>query len=327
VDEGHINIPAPEAPSFIALDKKTGKLLWKDSSPGKNIMHGQWGIPSSAAEPVPQVIFPGGDGWLRAFDPPTGRLLWKFDGNPKAAKWELGGAADKNDFVNVAAVVAGGRVFIGTGQDPEHCSGLGHLWCIDLKKAVEFGARNKDADVSPVNDNFDPATAVNRNSALAWHFGGPNPIPNARRDFVFGRTLSCACVVDDVLYVGELFGELHCFDARTGRRFWSYDTKASIWGSPYYADGKVFLGNEQGDLFVFRHHAKPEEFPDPDAVFAGAPDLKAGRLAVRELRKRIEGKVLVRRVEFPAPIRSTVSVASGVLFVATENKLYAIGRR
>ncbi|HSQ55728.1 MAG TPA: PQQ-binding-like beta-propeller repeat protein, partial [Gemmata sp.] len=107
VDENHIKLPSPDAPSFIALDKMTGKLLWKDNSPGKNIMHGQWGIPSYAAEPVPQVLFPGGDGWLRAFEPKTGKLLWKFDGNPKGTKYELGGTGTKSDFVNVAPVVAG----------------------------------------------------------------------------------------------------------------------------------------------------------------------------------------------------------------------------
>ncbi len=48
VDEGHINIPSPDAPSFIALDKNTGKLLWKNNSPGKNIMHGQWSNPTYA---------------------------------------------------------------------------------------------------------------------------------------------------------------------------------------------------------------------------------------------------------------------------------------
>ena len=29
VDEGHINVPAPKAPSFITLDKKSGKVLWQ----------------------------------------------------------------------------------------------------------------------------------------------------------------------------------------------------------------------------------------------------------------------------------------------------------
>ena len=122
-----------------AYDVKTGKLLWKDNSPGKNIMHSQWSSPSYADDPVPQVIHGQGDGWLRAFDPATGKLLWKFDGNPKNSVYELGGTGTKNDFVNVAPVVAAGRVFIGLGQDPEHSSGIGHLWCIDLKKAVETG--------------------------------------------------------------------------------------------------------------------------------------------------------------------------------------------
>ena len=35
VDEGHINIPSPAAPSFIAIDKKTGKLLWESDAAGR----------------------------------------------------------------------------------------------------------------------------------------------------------------------------------------------------------------------------------------------------------------------------------------------------
>ena len=45
VDEEHNFIPAPDAPSFIAMDKNTGKVLWTDNSPGKNIHHGQWSSP------------------------------------------------------------------------------------------------------------------------------------------------------------------------------------------------------------------------------------------------------------------------------------------
>src|SRR5262249_32585089 len=38
VDEGHINIPAPQAPSFIAVDKKDGKVLWQNNDPTKNLL-------------------------------------------------------------------------------------------------------------------------------------------------------------------------------------------------------------------------------------------------------------------------------------------------
>ncbi len=84
-------MPCSDAPSLVCLDRITGKLLWKDNSPGKDILHGQWSSPAYADEPVPQVIHGQGDGWLRAFDPDTGKLLWKFDCNRRDAKHELGG--------------------------------------------------------------------------------------------------------------------------------------------------------------------------------------------------------------------------------------------
>src|SRR5206468_7376291 len=46
VAEDHVTIPAPNAPSFIALEKQTGKILWTDNSPGENILHGQWSSPT-----------------------------------------------------------------------------------------------------------------------------------------------------------------------------------------------------------------------------------------------------------------------------------------
>ena len=96
VGEMHTS-PSPGAPSFVALDKETGMVLWTDDSPGQNVLHGQWASPVVARlGGVMQVLFPGGDGWLYAFDPKgtadgKGKLLWKFDCNPKTSKWVLGG--------------------------------------------------------------------------------------------------------------------------------------------------------------------------------------------------------------------------------------------
>ncbi len=98
VDESHVNIPSPDAPSLICLDRNTGKLLWEDNSPGKNIMHGQWSSVAYAESPVPQVLHGQGDGWLRSFDPATGKLLWQFDGNSKGTEYNIGGTGDKSDF-------------------------------------------------------------------------------------------------------------------------------------------------------------------------------------------------------------------------------------
>jgi outer membrane protein assembly factor BamB len=321
VDENHVNIPSPNAPSLIALNKSTGKLIWKDNSPGLNIMHGQWAPPAYTADPVPQVIVGQGDGWLRAFDPATGRLLWKFDCNPKGTTYELGGTGTRSDFI-AAPVVVNGRVYIGVGQDPEHWTGVGHLWCVDLARAVLFGQKNPDRDVSPRWNCFDPTAAVNRRSAVGWHYGGEESRKWAPRDFKFGRTLSTVCVVGDVVYAAELQGQLHCLDARTGKHYWEYDTKSMVWAAPYYVDGRVLLGTDGGELFVFRHDPNPEVIDDLDNPTA--KDQKAFNTLMKAKRKQVEDKYLIGKFEFETVIRGTPSVAGGVLFLATENTLYAI---
>ena len=136
VDESHINIPSPNAPTFMAMNRDTGEVLWTDKSPGLNILHGQWSSPSFCdVGGRKQVLFPGGDGYLYSFAPEgdgngNAKLLWKFDCNPKESRWVLGGRGTRNNLVGTP-VTYGDRVYIAVGQDPEHGEGAGHLWCID----------------------------------------------------------------------------------------------------------------------------------------------------------------------------------------------------
>jgi outer membrane protein assembly factor BamB len=321
VGENHLDVPAPNAPSLVALDKQTGKLLWSDNSPGKNILHGQWSSPAYTDKPVPQVIYGGGDGWLRAFEPNTGKLLWKFDCNPKSSKYKISGDGDRNNFL-ATPVISGERLYIGTGEDPEHFTGPANLWCLDLRKAIELGKTNSDRDVSPVEDCFDPTDKRNAKSALAWHFGGKNERKFALREFRFGRTLSTCCVADGVLYAAELRGMLHCLDATTGKRYWMIDLKSAIWGSPFYADGKVFVPTH-GDLFVIQHRAKPFTL-DADDERAKAKDGADANKRYRDAIRDVEKTVVIRKVEFDSPIPGTPSAVNGVLYVATDKTLYAI---
>jgi outer membrane protein assembly factor BamB len=289
VDEGHINIPAPAAPSFIVLDKKDGRVLWTSNAPGEKIMHGQWSNPVYAeVNGKPQVIFPGGDGYLRSFEPATGQLIWKFDCNPKSAVYKLGGKGTKSDFL-ATPVIFDNKCYIGVGQDPEHDEGVGHFWCIDITKTPT----SADKDVSPVNDNFDPHAPANKGSALVWHFGGPGD-PNALgRNYYFGRTMSTAAIKDGLVYIAELAGYLHCLDAQTGKEYWQHNMNAATWSSPYWVDDKIYMGNDDGKVLIFKHGKE---------------------------------KNLVAEVEMEGKIRATPVVANGTLYVMTENKLFAIGK-
>lgn len=280
VDESHVNIPAPNAPSFFAIDRNTGKVLWTDSSPGKNILHGQWSSPAYAEiDGQAQVIFGAGDGWVYSFDPAgdgagKSKLLWKFDCNPKASKYSVSGKSERNHLIGTP-VIYDNKVYIGVGEDPEHGEGNGHLWCIDPTKRGDISSELAvDKDGKEIVDPLDgtrrlqaihpengETTKPNPNSGAVWHFVGEDLNGNKKLDFEeeMHRTMGTCAIKDDLLYVVDSSGAVHCLDAQTGKSYWNYDMFAASWGSPLIADGKVFCGDEDGDVIVFRHSKEMEE--------------------------------------------------------------------
>ncbi len=129
-DESHVNIPSPRAPSIIAVDKNTGKLVWEDNSVEDRILHGQWSTPTvGEIGGVVQVISAQGDGWVRGYEAQSGKKLWEFDTNPKDSVWPR----TRNELISTP-VVFNNRVYIANGQDPEHGEGIGHFYAIDATK-------------------------------------------------------------------------------------------------------------------------------------------------------------------------------------------------
>jgi outer membrane protein assembly factor BamB len=319
VDEGHINVPSPRAPSFIAVEKKTGKVVWHDNAPsvrileglakgsqkdflirladrGQKILHGQWSNPVYAVvNGKPEIIFPGGDGWLRAYEPDVGKkewkLIWKFDCNPKRSIWKLQGKGTRNNIV-ATPVVYDNKIWVGVGQDPEHKYGVGHFWCVNITGTGDLSeeiALDYKAPVTKQNPTG-VDTKKNPNSGVVWHYGGPAG-QDADRDFLFGRTISTAAVHDGLVYIAELEGYLHCLDAKTGKQYWEHNLRAETWGSPSWIDGKVYVGNDDGDMYIFTHG---KEKKDPEVI------------------------------SMNARLRATPVAVDGVLYVMTENHLYAI---
>ena len=258
VDEGHVNVPSPFAPSFIALNRNTGKLAWEDAKPGESILHGSWSNPAyGEAGGRPQVIVPGGDGIIYAFEPKTGKPIWWFDANPKGSEWALGGRGTRNNVISTP-VIHDGIVYIGVGQDPEHGEAPGHLYALDA---------SMEGDIT--------------GKGVVWHRGGDD----------FNRTISTVAIQDGLLYAADLSGYLYCLDAGTGKHFWTYNAFAAIWSSPFVADGKVYITDEDGDVAV----------------------LKAG--------KKMK---LLGEMNMGNAIYTTPTADDGTLYVASRRKLFAI---
>jgi outer membrane protein assembly factor BamB len=213
-DESHVNVPSPKAPSLIALDINTGKLLWEDGSPGGNILHGQWSTPAvGTIGGVLQVVHAQGDGWVRGFELKTGKKLWEFDTNPKDSVWPK----TRNEVI-ATPVIVDNVVYIANGQDPEHGEGVGHAYAIDATKRGDI-----------------------TQSGRLWHYGD------------IRRSISTAAVKDGLVYMADFSGFLHCIDAKTGQQVWKHDMFAAMWGSPMLIGDKVYLGDEDGDVTILQH--------------------------------------------------------------------------
>lgn len=321
LDESHINLPAPDAPSFMAVNKNTGEVLWTDKSPGENILHGQWSSPTyGVLNGQAQVIFGGGDGWVYSFDPAGDgkggpKLLWKFDANPKTSEWILGGRGTRNNII-ATPVIYEGLVYVAVGQDPEHQEGIGHLWCIDPNKRgnvspeLAFNSADPDKEIphkrimAVVEDEGDFVRA-NPNSAVVWHYSEQDRNDDGEIDYEETMHRSCGTVAikDDILYISDFSGLFHCLDAKTGKVHWTYDMLAQAWGSPLIVEEKVYIGDEDGQVAIFRHSADPN-------------------VAMKD-----DGGEMVPyygEIEMGNSVYSTPIVANNVLYISNRTHLFAI---
>lgn len=278
VEWTHEEVPKPEAPTLIVLDKKTGKLVARDRfGTGTSIIHGQWSSPSlGRVAGKPRMFLGGGDGCVYAFDPLTanGRMdekagrkprflnnCWMFNGHPLGQTQEDVEIEHGYDCAGYEVfsmpVFYRDRVYVTVSQDPWYKKDLGWLVCID---ATGHG------DVT--------------RSGLVWSYKDT------------GATLSTVSVADGLLYVADYAGRLHCLDAETGKRYWQHDAGRPIWSSTLVADGKVHLGTGRNLFWVLDH-----------------------------------GKQLkvINRIRMPDRIFTTPTAANGVLYVATNKRLYAVG--
>jgi len=161
----------------------------------------------------------------------------------------------RNDGI-ATPVFADGLVWLATGQDPENGEGVGHMYAIDPTKLGDI-------------------TETGR----VWHYGK------------IRRSISTAAVADGLVYISDFSGFLHCLDAKTGMPYWTFDMLAAVWGSPLVADGKVYLGDEDGDVIV----------------------LQAGK----EMKKLAE-------INMGSSVYGTPVPANGVLYIMHRSTLFAI---
>ena len=252
-NEGHLRVPSPRAPSLIAVDKHSGEVIWRAIGAGAQVLHGQWSSPVAAnVSGRMLVLFGGGDGWLRAYDAASGHEVWRFDGNPKDARWLPRPGVLSRSSIIASPVFADGRVFIAMGQSPGHGNGPSLIHAI---------SPNGQGDVT--------------GSRLLW----------TSREV--GRVVGTPMVKDGLLYVADLGGTIHCLDAATGAHVWKHETDEEIWGCLLLAGDRLYVGTAEGNMTVLRAGRRKELLAqiEMDAALYSRPALVGDALYLATARR------------------------------------------
>ena len=230
VNYKHKDTACPDAPSLIALDKRTGELIAQDKEHfGPRIFHSSWASPSMGVVNGRKLLFfAGPDGIIYAFDALPEELgtgmhyfnkVWQFDGDPAAPKEDIHSYL-KNREVSPSGclgmpVFYKNRIYVTVGGD---------IW---------WGKREvwlKCIDASGEGDITD--TGLVWSQELERHSSATPAISNGR------------------VYITDCGKNLHCLDAETGDFIWSHQLRRESWSSPLVADNKVFVGSLGRDFWI-----------------------------------------------------------------------------
>ncbi len=260
----------PNAPAFIALDKRSGRLIGvEDEQLSERLFHAQWSSPTAGIVDGRALIFlGGGDGVCYAFEairlgepgkfdyllPDAGadaedpfregplrmKASWRFDCNPPDFKFR-----------------DGKRVYYYQGDlrvyKNKHREGLS---TVGFNSGDGSFAGPAEILASPVfyegqvyvSIGRDPLHGLGRGILHCINAQGTGDIRQSGRVWDYrgiGRTLASVAVSEGLVYAIDLAGTLHCLDASTGQLFWTHDTREESWSNPLVADGKVYVNTKE----------------------------------------------------------------------------------
>ncbi|OHB66666.1 MAG: hypothetical protein A2V70_13370 [Planctomycetes bacterium RBG_13_63_9] len=285
VDEPHAKVLSPEAPSLIVLDKETGRFVARENEGiSARLYHAQWSPPSLGKVSEKTLVFFGGGDGV----------CYAFEAISKASQAPV-------DLKKVWSYDCNPSEYKFRDGKP--------IPYYDGDKRRSYSTNEDDGQyvgpnqiiATPVlyEDRIyiaigqDPAHGRGKGMLHCIDATKTGDITETGRIWTYDaieRTMSTAAVADGLVYVPDFGGKLHCLDAETGQCHGVFDTKAETWGGPLVADGKVYLGTKK---YFF--------------ILAAGKELD-----------------LIERIRLGSPAYSTPIAANGVLYVASQQYLWAV---
>jgi outer membrane protein assembly factor BamB len=290
---------------ILALDAKTGSLLWQKSREGFVTSYstpGIWQTKSGKELVVPGALR------IKSYDAKTGNEKWTISGTPAVtcttpvagdglllfAGWSPGGSDEfkmpkYDDLLKTGDADGDGAI------SREESSNT------FLKGFFNNNDTNKDGKIT--RDEWDTQIKFmtsGKNVALAVRPGGEGEISNSHvawRKFKGLPYVSSPIFYDGTLYVIKDGGLLSAFEGKTGKEVYLQERLGAgggYYSSPVAANGHIYFSSLEGAITV----------------------LKAGGTSPE----------IIMTAKFGERIAATPAIAHDRLYLRTATKLYAIGK-
>ncbi len=234
-----------------------------------------------------------------AFDKKTGQTIWIS--SPQSRHY------DTNYSTPIVTTLDGTRALVVGGTDGVfHALKLNtgeKIWSMEVSKRAILNSplvRDNVAYITHGEENIDTTemgmiaavdatrTGVLTADAFKWRTRG------------FLPTFASPVIDSDRLYTMDNSAIVGAFDLKTGAKLWEKTLGTLQKGSPVLADGKLYVGTENGKVFILRPSATGVEVLDED---------------------------LLGSAQSPEVIVASPIVADGRVYITSMDAMYAIGKR
>lgn len=178
--------------------------------------------------------------------------------------------------INTGVVVAGTTAILTHSEENLDSNEMGMLVAVDA---------TAKGDIKPANIRW---------KNIGWQGGFSSPVIDGER-----------------LYQIDNGANVGAFDLKTGKQLWLQNLGTIQKASPVLADGKLYVGTENGKFYILKPTAAGCEILDSDELTNTVP---------------VEGQP-GKTQQVPAPILGSAAIANGRVYFATDTTLYAIGKK
>ena len=234
-----------------------------------------------------------------AFDKKTGQTVWVS--SPQTRHY------DTNYSTPIVGDIDGTRALMVGGTD-----GVYHalkvntgekIWSIEVSKRAILNSplfRDNVAYITHGEENIDTTEMGMVAAVDATKTGALTADAFKWRTRGFLPTFASPVMDNERLYTIDNSAIIGAFDLKTGAKVWEKTLGTLQKGSPVLADGKLYVGTENGKFYILRPSATGVEVLDEDVLGSA---------------------------QAPEPVVASPIVADGRIYVTTMDAMYAIGKR